>query len=101
MTPREWILDYIALIMTKFYNVVILFPRWLLFVISGSIASVVINFLHKPSPTPAAQTQNQTIPAQINIVQPSIDATTNSTATSSFTIPTKRKKVKAKSPSTS
>ncbi|KAH0587995.1 hypothetical protein J132_10436 [Termitomyces sp. J132] len=95
---REWILDYLALIMTKIYNVVILFPRWLLFIISGSIASVVINFLHKPPPTPAASTQrqNQTTPAAVTSVQPSADAIANSTANSSSTNPTKRKKVKGK-----
>ncbi|KAG6868133.1 hypothetical protein C0993_007337 [Termitomyces sp. T159_Od127] len=93
---REWILDYLALIMTKVYNVVILFPRWLLFVISGSIASVIINILHKPQPTPAAPRQNQTRPAAATSIPPSTESMGQSTATSFSTNPTKRKKAKAK-----
>ncbi|KAG6902461.1 hypothetical protein C0995_016323 [Termitomyces sp. Mi166 len=92
---REWILDHLASVMTKVYNVVVLFPRWLLFVISGSIASMIIKFLHKPTSTPAAPRQDRTTPTAVTS-GPSTDATANSTATSSSTNPAKRKKAKGK-----
>ncbi|KAG6891310.1 hypothetical protein C0992_009191 [Termitomyces sp. T32_za158] len=98
---REWILDYLAFILTKVYNVMILLPRWLLFIISGSIASVILNILHKPLPTPAVPRQNQTTPAAAaaTSVPPSADEVVKSPATSFSTNPTKRKKAKAKNQS--
>lgn len=43
---REFILEYLALVLTKVYNVAVMVPRWLLLVITGSIASVLVNLLH-------------------------------------------------------
>ena len=43
---REFVLEYLALILTKTYNVTVLIPRWLLLVVTGSIASVLVNVLH-------------------------------------------------------
>jgi hypothetical protein len=42
-------MDFLAIWMTRIYNTVILIPRWLLFVLSGSVASVAINLLHRGS----------------------------------------------------
>jgi len=43
---REFVLDSLAHVLTKIYNVAVMVPRWLLLVITGSIASVLVNLLH-------------------------------------------------------
>jgi len=48
-------MDFFAKYMTIAYNFVIMFPRWLLFLVSGSIASVAINLLHRSSNKEAAK----------------------------------------------
>jgi len=56
---NEYILDFYATWMTKLYNVTVWIPKWLLYILSGSAASVVINFMHKsdnkPAPKPAVK----------------------------------------------
>jgi hypothetical protein len=52
---REFVLDYLAIAMTKIYNVIVLVPRWLLVVLTGAFASVVINLLHFTTKTKPAQ----------------------------------------------
>ncbi|KAK7062246.1 hypothetical protein R3P38DRAFT_2834257 [Favolaschia claudopus] len=53
---REFVMEYLAIGMTKMYNVVVRVPRWLMIVISGSIASFAINLFHgfgkKDTPPP-------------------------------------------------
>lgn len=39
-------LDYLALMLTKIYNVTVVIPRWLLVIITGSIGSLLVNVLH-------------------------------------------------------
>ncbi|KAH7926805.1 hypothetical protein BV22DRAFT_1032552 [Leucogyrophana mollusca] len=51
---REFVLDYLALVLSKVYGVLIVVPKWVMYVLSGGVASVVINFLHKPSPAHAS-----------------------------------------------
>lgn len=88
---REYIMDFFAVWLTKIYNAMILIPRWLLFVISGSIASIAINFLHKPAaaaPKPA-RLQGETTSA------PSSKAETSTSAVSPPQA-NKRKKTKGK-----
>jgi len=38
-----------ATYLKKLYDTMILFPRWILFIITGGIGSILINFLHHPS----------------------------------------------------
>ncbi|KAF9061072.1 hypothetical protein BDP27DRAFT_1385431 [Rhodocollybia butyracea] len=45
----EFFLHYLALILTKIYVLVVRVPRWLLYVLSGSVASFLIQILHRPS----------------------------------------------------
>ncbi|KAF8638534.1 hypothetical protein AX17_002077 [Amanita inopinata Kibby_2008] len=64
---REFILDAFATWMTKIYNQTSKMPRWLLFIISGGIASILLNLMHRSS-TPnnsrvPVQTAKTTIPA--------------------------------------
>ncbi|KAJ7579751.1 hypothetical protein C8J56DRAFT_834456 [Mycena floridula] len=53
---REYILHFYATWMAKLYEFTVWIPRWLLYIISGSMASVVINFMHRgdrvPPPRP-------------------------------------------------
>lgn len=57
----EYILDFFAVWLTKFYNTVTLIPRWLLVFASGTIGSLLISVLHKPpKPSVAPQPQSNT-----------------------------------------
>jgi len=57
--PNEYILDFYAVWLTKFYNLVMLVPRWMLVFGSGTVASLLIGFLHKSTnPAVAAQPQS-------------------------------------------
>ncbi|KAF8806259.1 hypothetical protein BYT27DRAFT_7168667 [Phlegmacium glaucopus] len=60
---REHILDFFAVWLTKFYNITILIPRWILVFGSGTVASLVIGYLHRtPQGGPAVATQPQSEP---------------------------------------
>ncbi|KAF8076755.1 hypothetical protein FPV67DRAFT_1472562 [Lyophyllum atratum] len=93
----ESIMHYLALALMKIYNTAVLIPRWLLFIISGSIASVVLNFLHRPSAAPARLPPPPVQQQQSNandVPSPSVEA--ESSATSSSSKANKRKKGKGK-----
>ncbi|EEB95873.1 hypothetical protein MPER_05092, partial [Moniliophthora perniciosa FA553] len=47
---REYLMHYFALTLTKIYNITVLVPRWLLYILSGSVASFIIQIMHKPQP---------------------------------------------------
>ena len=69
----EYILDFFAVWLTKFYNVTLIVPRWLLVFGSGTIASLVIGFLHKSSPNPppvAPQSQSSTVSTTTASIKP-------------------------------
>ena len=51
-TTSEYIMDFFALWMTKAYNMTVIIPKWLLYILSGSVASFVLSFLHKGDPAP-------------------------------------------------
>ncbi|KAJ7265473.1 hypothetical protein B0H12DRAFT_1201071 [Mycena haematopus] len=56
---REFILEYFAIWMTKIYNLVVRIPRWIMLVVSGSVASFAINLFHgfgKKTPPPPQKT---------------------------------------------
>ncbi|KAK1220698.1 hypothetical protein PQX77_016524 [Marasmius sp. AFHP31] len=55
---QEYILHYLGFCLTKVYSVLVTVPRWFLYLISGTVASGVIQFLHRPSP-PRARTRQQ------------------------------------------
>jgi hypothetical protein len=58
---NEYILDFFAVWLTKLYNSVTLIPRWLLLFGSGTVGSLLISFLHKPSKPPVVtQPQSKT-----------------------------------------
>ena len=57
----EYILDFFAVWLTKIYNVTLLIPRWLLVFVSGTIASLLIGFLHKTPLNPVASQSQSTV----------------------------------------
>ncbi|KAF9462069.1 hypothetical protein BDZ94DRAFT_1290529 [Collybia nuda] len=95
---REFIMDFLAVWMTKVYNTFILIPRWLLFVLSGSAASVVINILHRSSApkTPRQAAANQRAPTGPSSTQVPVSSEQVSSAVASPTQAGKRKRAKAK-----
>jgi len=89
---REYILNYLAIGLTKFYNVAVVVPRWVLLLFSGTIGSLIISFLHKSPPTerpPSAlvQPKRSSSPPE----QPTPESTGQpQTTASSNSAPTKR-----------
>ena len=61
---REWVLDYLALILSTLYGYLVRVPKWLMYIISGGAASVLINLMHRPSARarPQAQARSQVTP---------------------------------------
>ncbi|KIO12382.1 hypothetical protein M404DRAFT_123436 [Pisolithus tinctorius Marx 270] len=47
---REWVLDYLALVLSTVHSFFVRVPRWVMYVASGGAASLIINLLHKSSP---------------------------------------------------
>ncbi|KAJ6536732.1 hypothetical protein DFH09DRAFT_1178621 [Mycena vulgaris] len=67
---REFVLEWFAVWMTKIYLLTVRVPRWLMLLVSGSIASFAINLLHgwggkkaAPTPKPAVRPAVEAAPA--------------------------------------
>ncbi|KAH7912949.1 hypothetical protein BJ138DRAFT_1082587 [Hygrophoropsis aurantiaca] len=58
---REFVLDYLALVLSKVYGTLVVVPKWVMYVLSGGVASLVINFLHKPSSAPETVTDAKAV----------------------------------------
>lgn len=50
---REWLMEYLAIVLTKSYNSVMILPKWVLYLITGALGSVIIGFLHRNPQQPA------------------------------------------------
>ena len=48
-------MHYFALAMKQVYDLLIVVPRWVLMLLSGALCNVIIRFLHKSDPEPAAK----------------------------------------------
>lgn len=70
----EFILDFLAVWMTKIYAVTSRLPKWVLFIFSGSIASFFLSFLHRNDPTPAKPAASA--PASSSTAAPAAPAST-------------------------
>ncbi|KAF8969393.1 hypothetical protein BDZ97DRAFT_1795371 [Flammula alnicola] len=81
--PWEWIMDFQAKWFTKIYNTVTIVPRWALLFFSGSIGSVIIGLLHRPSKkaAPAAQPKAKPITPAVS------SASATSTSTTAKAVP--------------
>jgi hypothetical protein len=49
-------MEWQAIAMTKFYNVIRILPRWVLYVISGVAGSFVMGFMHRGGKAKSAKT---------------------------------------------
>ncbi|KZP07329.1 hypothetical protein FIBSPDRAFT_875573 [Athelia psychrophila] len=66
----EWIMEHFANSLAFSYNGMLLLPKWLLYVITGALGSVIISFLHRsettgPKPEVKAKTEAKTAAAKI------------------------------------
>lgn len=53
----EYLLHYLGLVLTTIYNITIKVPRWILYILSGSVASFIIQLLHRPPKKEQLKTQ--------------------------------------------
>ncbi|KAH9002210.1 hypothetical protein EDB86DRAFT_2898638 [Lactarius hatsudake] len=51
---RESVMEWQAIIMTKYYNIIRVVPRWALYVLTGLIGSFIMNFVHSRGEKPPA-----------------------------------------------
>ncbi|KAG9218767.1 hypothetical protein CCMSSC00406_0001119 [Pleurotus cornucopiae] len=71
---REYLMEYLAVVLTRIYNVTVLIPNWMLLLLSGGVASVLLKFLHR-NPAPSV-----TSPRQPTEEGPKVAPTSNSTS---------------------
>lgn len=67
-------MEYLAVVLTRIYNVTVLIPNWMLLLLSGGVASVLLKFLHR-NPAPSV-----TSPKQPTEEGPKVAPTSNSTS---------------------
>ncbi|KAI0375945.1 hypothetical protein BV20DRAFT_960014 [Pilatotrama ljubarskyi] len=82
---REWILHYYALATTRMFNFVNRFPRWVLMIASGMIASVVMRILHrdpKPKVQPVTKPAEKETPKAVEAGSTTGSSTANAATTS-------------------
>jgi hypothetical protein len=78
---REWVMEYLAIFMTTTYNSMMILPKWVLYLITGALGSVIIGLLHK-NPQQPAQVQPKPAPKPvINEPVPTLPAPTASSKT--------------------
>ncbi|KDQ64209.1 hypothetical protein JAAARDRAFT_74964 [Jaapia argillacea MUCL 33604] len=53
---NEYILTYLSILFTKFYNITVLIPKWMLVLVTGMIGSFIINLFHRNPTKPVAKT---------------------------------------------
>ena len=79
---REFVMEWQGIVMTKFYNVVRVLPRWSLYVISGVLGSFIMNLIHrvgKPDPAktdPTSDNTQSTVTGSSTAVAPSATSAT-------------------------
>ncbi|KIM76429.1 hypothetical protein PILCRDRAFT_12851 [Piloderma croceum F 1598] len=79
---REWIMDYFAIGMTAIYNNVTLLPNWLLYVMTGTLGSVLIGLLHR-SPKVPVKVKRQPNPRVVISAPAAEPSVTTATASAS------------------
>lgn len=86
-------MDIFAKYLTKGYNTVMVVPRWILFIISGSTASLIIAVLHRsPKKKAPAAVKRESVPQGQQQAKATLSVPSTATGTS---IPTTRSKSKA------
>lgn len=62
-------MEWQAFLMTKYYNIIRVVPRWALYILTGLVGSFVMNFVHRggkpeaptPKPAPVAAVAGPTV----------------------------------------
>ena len=87
-------MEWQAIIMTKYYNIIRVVPRWALYILTGLLGSVVMNFVHRGG-KPGAPTAK---PAPVAIAaEPKVSGTSTGVAPpATSATPTKGKGKKGK-----
>ncbi|TFK72000.1 hypothetical protein BDN72DRAFT_816596 [Pluteus cervinus] len=100
---REYVLAYLAIALTKIYNVFVLVPRWMLFLFSGTLGSFIIGLLHRtPKEAKAAPAEGNIDASSPQAVEgktaakPAAQPTATTTARGSTPQPGKRSPTKRK-----
>jgi len=79
---REWVMEYLAIVLTKTYVSMISIPKWLLYIITGGIGSVLIGFMHRSSNKPTAPRAEPKV-----VAAPSIESVPISSSSAATTSP--------------
>lgn len=90
---REFIMTYFAFVLTKIYHVSIMVPRWLLFIISGSVASVVMNLMHRGSSEVSKPKSPQPTTSELQTTKPTKPASQPAHSAAS-PLPARKRKTK-------
>ncbi|KAF8272089.1 hypothetical protein EI94DRAFT_1697671 [Lactarius quietus] len=64
---RERVMEWQAIIMTKYYNIIRVVPRWALYILTGVIGSFLMNFVHRAGKTPTAKPAPAAIAAEAKV----------------------------------
>ena len=89
---REWVLDYFALALGTIYGYLVRVPKWLMYMMSGGVATFLINYFHKPTAQDRSKAKPKAVPKQPATpptVAPKAEAKT--TATGGQKTPSKRR----------
>ncbi|KAK7470150.1 hypothetical protein VKT23_001590 [Stygiomarasmius scandens] len=84
----EFILHYLGIGLTKLYNTMIIVPRWLMLIISGSVGSFLIQLMHRPGknkPDAAAKKKTDAQAQARSASAPAPSVPSNAAASSSGT----------------
>ncbi|KAI0797113.1 hypothetical protein C8Q75DRAFT_743507 [Abortiporus biennis] len=68
----EYIMHYFAVFLTKLYNVMVVIPKWLLMIISGAVASLVMRLMHS-NPESELPKPTQTVEENKVVEQPKVE----------------------------
>jgi hypothetical protein len=88
---REFVMEWQAIILTKFYNIIRVVPRWALYILTGILGSVMMNLVHRGGKSETTNTK------PVSVVSAQSTVTGSSTAVKpSATTPAKGKGRKGK-----
>jgi hypothetical protein len=78
---REYVLEYLAIILSAWYNNLIWIPKWILLIVTGGMATVIMSLLHR-KPDVDSQSQPQSKPKLEAAAAPVTSAPSSSTSVS-------------------
>jgi len=81
---REFVMEWQAIVMTKYYNIIRVVPRWALYILTGLLGSLIMNLVHrggkpgttKTNPAPLPGTAESTASGTSTAVAPATSVAT-------------------------